>query len=185
MYVGDVSSLSELAETVVTVEETINDDFKDISYLFKKPEQPTLPLWEIQLTLEGGDTVSSHEVTLLPTLNQFEDLLSDMLSSYEDLAMQFKSILSDERIQPFVGKSKYDLLKTLEEEEARKKTAKGSMGWIDYDNLLLNYTPYKKVVRQINKCLTLSLAEVDKKLKVSCECTVVYFSTLLFYALTV
>ena len=140
-------------------------DSSDISYLFKKPEQPILPLWEIQLTLEDSNSVSSQVVTVLPTLDKFKDLLSNMLSSYEDLAMQFKSLLYDERIQPFVGKSKYDLLKTLEE-EAKKNSAKCKVGWINYKNLLSNYEPYKNVVNQINKCLTLSMIEVDRKLKV-------------------
>ncbi len=152
---------------MVPVEETVNTDLSDITFLFKKPEQPTLPLWEIQLTLEGDDTLACHEVTLLPTLNQFEALLSNMLSSYEDLAMHFKSLLCDDRIQPFVGKSKYDLLKTLEEEgEARKEAAKSSTGWIDYKSLLYNYEPYKNIVCQLNKCLSLSLIDVDRKLKV-------------------
>ncbi len=163
-----VGSLSEFAEVMIPAEEnkdTTNPDIADISYLLRKPEQVIPPLWEVQLTLDPEEQVTSTEVTFTPTLDEFDTALANMLSSFEKLIKDFKSLLCDERIQPFVGSSKYDLLKTLEVAEAKKSATK-TLGWIDCENLLQNYAPYQNVVDQLNKCLTLTMTEVDRKLAV-------------------
>ena len=163
-----MGSLSEFAETMVLAEENkdaMNPALAYISDLLRKPEKVIPPLWEVQLSLESEEQVTSTDVTFTPTLVEFEAALANMLSSFEELIKDFKSLLSDERVQPFVSCSKYDLLKIIEVAEAKKNAAK-NFGWIDCENLLQNYAPYQNIVGQLSKCLTLTITEVDRKLAV-------------------
>ena len=162
-----VGSLSELVETVnstssVDEEKSEKDFLSELGQLFKKPEQPVVPLWEVQLTLEDHSTC---EVTFSPSIDQFQSMLADLLSKYEHVLKDFKSLSSDDRVLPFVGCSKFDLLKTLEKEEAAK-TKLQNEEWIDCQSVLHNYAPYQSIVSQLNKCLVLSMAEVTRKLMV-------------------
>ena len=161
-----VGSLSELVETVTSIssvdEEKPDKDLLLELSLFKKPEQPVVPLWEVQLILEDHSTC---EVTFSPSIDQFQSVLADLLSKYEHVLKDFKSLSSDDRILPFVGCSKFDLLKILEKEEAAK-TKLPNEEWIDCQSVLHNYPPYQGIVSQLNKCLVLSMVEVTRKLMV-------------------
>ena len=143
----------------------------DISELFKRPDAPILPLWEVQLSLEEQhprpDNQVCTAVTFQPTPEEFKSALSSLLSQYELALKGFDSLAADARVRPYVNSSKYDLLKVLEEEASQKREhSRADDSWIDCYSLLQGYAPYQQQVEQLNNCLTLTMMEVQRKYKV-------------------
>ncbi len=166
MYAG-VGSLSELAEPAPS-DPIENDTIEDLSDIFEKPKTTILPLWEVQVTLTEESTGS--EVVIHPTIDDFQAVLSNMLSQYERVLRGFGPPNEDHRIKPFLRGSKFDLLQTLEKDGSKYET----VDWLNYEGMLHSYAPYQSMVHQLEKCISLTIVEANRKLKVNIYLYILY-----------
>ncbi len=154
----------------------------EVALLFEKPRQTIVPLWEIQLVLKkeaytekDDGTLESHPLNLPPTefhvstqpsSGDFTGAFSHLLEGYLKVVKGFSSFMKDERVTPFVSRSKYDLLMVMEE-EAERPRAKRQVAWPDVSSLVCGYTPYRATVDYITRMLQATLVEVDRLSTVS------------------
>lgn len=129
-------------------------------------------MWEVYLSLGDqphscGDQVSTG-VTFYPAPEEFNSAVNLLLNQYQVAVKGFDSLITDARIMPYVSSSKYDLLKVLEKEASQENEhSKSQNSWIDCFSLFECYIPYREQADQLNKCITLTMLEVQRKFKVS------------------
>ena len=154
--------------------------------LFQKPPEPVVPLWETRLLLgrESGKNTSEDDteedpgghrtsrqplsscVSFTPSAMDFKSAISQLLKSYEQTIAGFSSLLKEERLLPYVSRSRYDLLMLLEEETSTKGSRR-QPPWPDTRSLLWGYAPYQASVDYIERILQATMAEVERQSTVS------------------
>ena len=151
-----------------------------VDLLVKKQPEPIFPLWQVQLeiqqlssnSLDSGsssqlsDCVVSHfELSLQPAKENFLSAFSRLLSQYEIVVTSFESLLKDERLRPYISRSKYDLLMMLEEKEGHSKERVKI--WPDTHTLLHSYTPYHHTADYLKMILQKAMSRVERQSQVS------------------
>ena len=123
--------------------------------------------------VDTEDTFSpSHCVSFAPSANDFNSAFARLLKEYEVIITGFNSLLNDERVLPYVSRSRFDLLMLLEEaDKGSGGEGRGGGGkpppWPDVPSLLWEYVPYQCCVDYIKKVLEGTMAEVTRLAVVS------------------
>lgn len=168
MVMDPSSSLVVECSKIVNQKQHLKDnpDQGDISLHFQKlPEFPVAPLWKVQLHLSSDDCQSagadeSISLMLSPSDKEFQAMISEILLQYTQAISSFRSLLDDERLHPYISRSKYDLMKELEEKAQRQ--SKGRLQkWPFLQDVLLKFTPYSQTTSSINMIMSQTLSQID------------------------
>ena len=159
-----------------------------ITLLLQKPPDPVLPLWEVKLHLkelsaqddepschlegdkvEGSTKGPSFQVSFSPTADDFSSAFVHLLEQYVLVISNFTSLLKDDRIRPYISRSRYDLLMILDEKPSKKTSAGKPHPWPDTRSILHQYTPYQSCVGYIEKKIQLTMSEIEANSTVSLD----------------
>ena len=155
------------------------DPFPFLSSILNAPE-PILPIWEVKLVLnqsqhsrgssehKWGKETTLYEVTLTPSLAEFEEAFEKLLVLYEKAITSFVPISWDKRVSCFTIVSRFDLLLRIKEEEAQRAGIKPvDASWPDVTTLLHKYRPYVDSVIFVRNILCRTMNDIQKLSRVS------------------
>ena len=166
------------------------DPMEVAALLFRKPPEPVAPLWEARLLLlrrrsDGGENTCENEtegdpggerssgqppsfcVSFTPSAVDFKSEVSKLLGSYEQTMAGFSPLVTEERLIPYVSRSRYDLLMLLEEASCAKGGGRRRPPWPNTRSLLSEYAPYQASVGYIERTLQATMAEIERQATVS------------------
>ena len=183
MLVDNQSSTSSVAEDSEDLPCSSQDPQDVITLLLQKPPDPVLPLWVVKLHLkelsaqdeepsshlEGSTEGPSFQVSLSPTANDFSSAFVHLLEQYVLVISNFTSLLKDDRIRPYISRSRYDLLMILDEEPSKKTSAGKPRPWPDTRSIFHQYTPYQSCVGYIEKRIQSTMSEIEANSTVSLD----------------
>lgn len=148
-----------------------------ITLLLQKPPDPVLPLWVVKLHLkeqddepschleeakmEGSTKGPSFEVSFSPNADDFSSAFVHLLEQYVLVISNFTSLLEDDKIRPYISRSRYDLLMILEEESFKKTSAGKPHQWPDTRSILHQYNPYQSCVGYIENKIQSTISEIE------------------------
>lgn len=108
----------------------------------------------------GGTSLCS--VSVVPSFEDFEAALNELLNQYTNIISSFGSLMKDDRILPLICTPKYDFMTLLEEEEsASLQECKTS--WVPVQALLCDYTPYCVCTTEIKSILRITSEQCSKQ----------------------
>ncbi len=182
-----LESASLSTETHLQSDSSLWDPMDEVALLFRNPQEPVVPLWEVNLVLRKesmaanlsryvnerprGNPVTSplpeFQVSFQPSASGFTGAISQLLKSYQSVVRGFVSFLKDERVIPFISKCRYDLLMVMEEAESSRSRRQAS--WPDVSSLVCEYAPYKAIVGYTSRTLQATLSEIERSSTVSIQ----------------
>lgn len=144
----------------------------EVALLLQKPRKSVVPLWEVQLVLGKNAKEDSRmlaeglsspppefQVSFQRSHDDFTEAFSRLLLGYQEVVKGFVSFTKDERVIPFISRSRYDLLMVMEEAESSRAKRKDT--WPDVMSLVCEYAPYRTTVDYLNRALEATLSEVE------------------------
>ena len=150
-----------------TEEGTNMDSVNPLSVLLDKKLDMDAAIFRVQLVLKGisADT-SSFYISVVPSFEDFEVALNNLLNQYKDVITRFSPLLKDDRILPLISTSRYDFMTLLEEEESAS-TGDYKVPWQPVQALLCDYAPYCVCTSEIKATLRVTLEQCCKQSSVS------------------
>lgn len=155
-----------------------NDPFPFLADILGQPSEPIFPIWEVQLQLsqrrgksrkkQTKETDPPFEVSISPSLIDFQEAFEKLLDLYEHVITSFVPISEDERISVFTTPSRFDLLVMIAEEKTERPDVRPcGFLWPDVTTLLHDYGPYKECVTFMRNVLGATMNEIQRFSKVS------------------
>ncbi len=117
-------------------------------------------------TKKPSDSTNKPQVQITPSPKDFQKAIKQLLDKYSKVISSFSPISKDSRIEPFMGRSKYDLLMIMDDQQEASWNH-SEYDWPDVLSLMYNYTPFKDSLAYINKSVTLSMSDIQKLSSVS------------------
>lgn len=121
----------------------------------------------LKSTSTGSDDGSSPLcISVVPSFEDFDAALNNLLNQYKEIINTFGSLLKDGHILPLISTSKYDFMMLLEEEESAS-IQECKAPWMPVQALLCDYTPYRVCTNEIRATLRVTLEQCCKQCSVS------------------
>ena len=153
-------------------EATITDGVDPLAAIVDKKVDTDAAILSVRFVLKSTSAGNDNDpsplcISVVPSFEDFEAALNNLLNQYKDVISTFGSLLKDDRILPLISTSKYDFMMLLEEEESASSIQECKAPWIPVQALLCDYTPYCVCTSEIRATLRVTLEQCCKQCSVS------------------